>query len=68
MFRLIEEVREKTSVSLETDDVYMNTRFTDFIRQLVLKSRGAEEVKLEYDAVGGSIRRVYLFLHFEKYL
>ena len=50
--RLIEEVREKTNVVLETDEVYMNTQFTDFIRQLVLKSRGTEEVKLEYDAVG----------------
>ena len=49
--RMVEEVREKTGVELETDDVYMSTRFGDFIHTLVSKSRGEGVVELEYDAV-----------------
>jgi len=48
--RLVEEVRDKTGVGLETDEVYMNTRFEDFVRLVVLKSRGGEETKFEFDA------------------
>ncbi len=44
-------MREKTGVTLETDDVYMNTTFEAFMNTVVLKSRGGEEVELEYDAV-----------------
>ena len=51
--RLVEEVRERAGVSLENDDVYMNTTFESFINTVVLKSRGGEEVELEYDAVSG---------------
>lgn len=48
--RLVEEVRDKTAVALETDEVYMNTQFEDFIRLVVLKNRGGEETSFEYDA------------------
>ena len=51
MSRLIEEVREKAGVTLETDDVYMNTTFDAFIHTMISKSRGGDEVELEYDAV-----------------
>ena len=49
--RLVEEVREDTGVELENDEVYMNTTFESFINTVVLKSRGADSVELEYDAV-----------------
>ncbi len=49
--RLVEEVKEKTGVVLETDDVYMSTQFGDFVRTLVIQSRGGNVVELEYDAV-----------------
>ena len=47
----MEEVRDRTGVDLENDDVYMNTTFEQFIRMVVLKSRGGAETKFEYDAV-----------------
>ncbi|CAH3028244.1 unnamed protein product [Porites evermanni] len=38
--RLVEEVKDACSVTLETDDIYMNTRYGDFVRLAVLHSRG----------------------------
>lgn len=52
--RLIEEVREKAGVTLETDDVYMSTTFGAFIHTMITKSRGGGVVELEYDAVSSS--------------
>jgi formyltetrahydrofolate dehydrogenase len=49
--RLLEEVREVTGVEMENDDVYMNSTFVDFVKQLVLTSRGGQDTELEYDAV-----------------
>jgi acyl carrier protein len=40
--RLLEEVREVTGVEMENDDVYMNSKFVDFVKQLVLTSRGGQ--------------------------
>ena len=51
LHRLVEEVKEKTGVALENDDVYMSTTFESFINTVVLKSRGGDAVELEYDAV-----------------
>lgn len=49
--RLLEEVRELTGVEMENDDVYMNSTFSEFVKQLVLINRGGQETELEYDAV-----------------
>ena len=49
--RLLEEVRELTGVEMENDDAYMNSTFSEFVKQLVLMSRGGEMTELEYDAV-----------------
>ena len=38
--RLVEEVREKCGVDIENEDVYMATLFDDFVKTVVLKSRG----------------------------
>jgi hypothetical protein len=46
--RLLEEV---TGVEMENDDVYMNWTFVDFVKQLILTSRGGQDTALEYDAV-----------------
>ena len=46
-------MKEKTGVALETDDVYMSSQFGDFVRTLVLQSRGGSVIELEYDAVSG---------------
>ena len=54
---MVEEVRKKTGIELETDDVYMSTRSGDFIHTLVNKSRGEGVVELEYDAV--SLKKNY---------
>ncbi len=53
--RLIEEVREKAGVTLETDDVYMSTTFGAFIHTMISKSRGGDAVELEYDAVSSVV-------------
>ncbi|MCG8625511.1 MAG: acyl carrier protein [Proteobacteria bacterium] len=49
--RLLEEVREVAGVEMENDDVYMNSTFSEFVKQLVLTSRGGQDTELEYDAV-----------------
>ena len=53
MNRLIEEVRSKCGgVQLQSDDVYMATTFQEFIRAVILRSRGIETKKpFTYDAV-----------------
>merc|ERR1719204_1655063 len=39
--RLVEEIKEKCDgLAIENDDVFMNTKFSDFVQMLVLKSRG----------------------------
>lgn len=38
--RLVEEVREMCGVDIENEDVYMATMFDDFVKTVVLKSRG----------------------------
>lgn len=53
-FRLIEEIKDKTGVALENDDVYMSTTFGDFMHTLVTRSRGGGAVELEYDAVSNA--------------
>jgi len=50
--RLVEEVRDKFGLGLETADVYLATGFEDFYKLVILHSRGgAEMVKLEFDAI-----------------
>ena len=44
-------MRDAAEVDLETDDVYMNPTFEEFIRILVLKSRGGGEASFEYHPV-----------------
>lgn len=51
--RLVEEVKEKCNgVSLENDDVYMNTMFEDFCTCVVKRGRGIEDKEpFEFHAV-----------------
>ena len=51
VIHLLEEVREVAGVEMENDDVYMNSMFSEFVKQLVLTSRGGQDTELEYDAV-----------------
>ena len=41
--RFLEEVREVTGVEMENDDMYMNSMFSEFVKQLVLTSRGGQD-------------------------
>lgn len=50
--RLVEEVKQNCSVSLENEDVYMNTQFDDFTNCVIKRSRGIEDKEpFEFDAV-----------------
>ena len=53
--RLVEEVKQKCGgVQLENEDVYMATTFEEFVKRVVLVSRGVTDTKeLVYDAVSG---------------
>ena len=43
-------------ITFENDDVYMASVFEDFIRQVILKSRGVDmETTFEYDAVSNAL-------------
>ena len=56
-FRLIEEVKEKCGgVALENEDVYMATEYKDFVKAVVMRSRGISTKKpFTYDAVSLSL-------------
>ncbi|XP_046839879.1 cytosolic 10-formyltetrahydrofolate dehydrogenase-like [Xenia sp. Carnegie-2017] len=49
--RLIEEVKEKCDISLEAEDVYMNTGFGDFVKMVVLTSRGVTNEEFKVDTI-----------------
>jgi len=52
VMRLVEEVRDKFGLGIETADVYLATGFEDFYKLVILHSRGgADAVKLEFDAI-----------------
>jgi len=41
--RLVEEVKEKAGITLENEDVYMNTSFNDFIQTVTHRARGGTD-------------------------
>ncbi|KAJ8302046.1 hypothetical protein KUTeg_021033, partial [Tegillarca granosa] len=51
--RLVEEVKEKCNgISLQNEDVYMNTGFEDFVNCVIRRGRGIEDKEeFTYDAV-----------------
>ncbi|XP_076047759.1 cytosolic 10-formyltetrahydrofolate dehydrogenase isoform X2 [Oratosquilla oratoria] len=50
--RLVEEVKEKVSISLENEDVYMATTFQEFIQTVVIKMRGGDtKPEFTFDAI-----------------
>ncbi|XP_065175810.1 cytosolic 10-formyltetrahydrofolate dehydrogenase-like [Sycon ciliatum] len=49
--RLVEEVKQKCSVTLANEDVYMATRFDEFINAVVTMHRGGGKSTFEFDAV-----------------
>ncbi|XP_072328060.1 mitochondrial 10-formyltetrahydrofolate dehydrogenase-like [Scyliorhinus torazame] len=50
--RLVEEIKQKCSgLQLQNEDVYMATKFEDFIQMVVKKLRGEGEEELEVDYV-----------------
>ena len=61
--RLLEEIREMTGVEMENDDAYMNSTFSEFVKQLVLLTRGGQETELEYDAVSTCTCTLYKHVH-----
>lgn len=66
--RLVEEVRDKFSVNLETADVYMATSFEDFHKMVILLTRGGSggsgNQKIPYDEISLTINnRVITFPH-----
>lgn len=52
MFRMLEEIKQKYSgLQLQNEDVYMATKFADFIQRSVRKFRGEdkeEELVIDY--------------------
>lgn len=48
--RLVEEVREACDIDITNDDVFMNTRYEDFVQMVITNSRGGGSVDFEYDA------------------
>ena len=44
-------MKERCGVELTNDDVYMATTYEDFVKAVVVKSRGGGEAEFTYDAV-----------------
>ena len=49
--RLVEEVKEEIGIEMENEDVYMATTFDEFVKAVVLKSRGSGSNQLIFDPV-----------------
>lgn len=50
--RLVEEVKDRFSLELQNEDVFMATTFFEFCQSVVLKSRGGSaSLDVQYDAV-----------------
>lgn len=51
--RLVEELKDKVGVSLQNEDVFMATKFTEFIQCVISKLRGggSDGSKVEYDPI-----------------
>lgn len=49
--RLVEEVKQKCAVILEAEEVYMNTRYGDFVRTSILRSRGLGKEEFSCDTI-----------------
>lgn len=51
--RLVEELKDKVGVALQNEDVFMATKFSEFIQCVVAKLRGggSDSGKIEYDPV-----------------
>ncbi|RWS31346.1 cytosolic 10-formyltetrahydrofolate dehydrogenase-like protein [Leptotrombidium deliense] len=50
--RLVEEVKESFEIDVENEDVYMASTFAEFVRAVVLKSRGGSKTpQLVFDAI-----------------
>ncbi len=52
--RLVEELKDKVGVSLQNEDVFMATKFNEFIQCVVSKLRGGDSGgsgKVEYDSI-----------------
>lgn len=49
MYRLVEEVKDVFKIDLENDDVFLAPIFSEFVINVVLKSRGAGgNVEIDY--------------------
>ncbi|XP_052266666.1 cytosolic 10-formyltetrahydrofolate dehydrogenase-like isoform X1 [Dreissena polymorpha] len=68
--RLVEEVKEKCNgVSLENDDVYMNTVFEDFCMCVVKRGRGIEEKEpFVFDAVKMNANNMALTIPYQLFI
>jgi len=49
--RLVDTVKEQCGIELQNDDVYMATTLGDFVKAVILKSRGGEKKKFTFNAV-----------------
>ncbi|CAB4005971.1 Cytosolic 10-formyltetrahydrofolate dehydrogenase [Paramuricea clavata] len=56
--RLVEELKEKCSISVETEEVYMNTGFGDFVKMVVLTSRGGGQEEFKVDTINLDINNM----------
>jgi len=57
--RLVEEVKEATNVGMTNEDVFMATKFDDFVKSLVIISRGGGGKKeLEFSAVKMNVNKM----------
>jgi formyltetrahydrofolate dehydrogenase len=49
--RLVEEVKEKCGIELQSEDVYMATTFDEFVKAVILQGRGGGATEFTYDAI-----------------
>lgn len=55
-YRLIEEIKSASDVTLDNDMVYMAPVFEEFVTEVILRKRGGgQDSQFEYDAVSTNI-------------
>ncbi|XP_012978827.1 mitochondrial 10-formyltetrahydrofolate dehydrogenase isoform X3 [Mesocricetus auratus] len=67
--RLVEEIRQKCGLQLQNEDIYMATKFEDFIQRVVRKLRGEDrEAELMVDYVSKEVNEMTVKMPYQCFI
>lgn len=66
--RLVEEVKEKCLIVLEAEEIYMNTRYGDFVRLSVLRYRGGGQEEFSCSTVDMDVNHMTICMPYQLFI